>query len=94
MELKSDKNFGIRKMGIIDMIKTSLEQHCPQTVSCADIIQLAAREAIYLVYIFILIHVRLLKLCYPIKKKNENSTNTGLIKPIRNKEQTEMLTKT
>ncbi|KAH7547270.1 hypothetical protein FEM48_Zijuj01G0292000 [Ziziphus jujuba var. spinosa] len=48
MELKSDKNFGIRKMGIIDMIKTSLEQHCPQTVSCADIIQLAAREAIYL----------------------------------------------
>ncbi|XP_004305287.1 PREDICTED: peroxidase 29-like [Fragaria vesca subsp. vesca] len=48
METESDKNFGIRKLETIDMIKTSLEQHCPQTVSCADIIQLAAREAIYL----------------------------------------------
>nr|XP_011468479.1 PREDICTED: peroxidase 29-like [Fragaria vesca subsp. vesca] len=50
METESDKNFGIRKLETIDMIKTSLEQHCPQTVSCADIIQLAAREAIYLIF--------------------------------------------
>ncbi|KAL6134471.1 hypothetical protein ACLB2K_066702 [Fragaria x ananassa] len=48
METESDKNFGVRKLETIDMIKTRLEEHCPQTVSCADIIQLAAREAIYL----------------------------------------------
>ncbi|XP_059638649.1 peroxidase 29-like [Cornus florida] len=45
-ETLSDMNFGIRKLEIIDEIKTSLETICPQTVSCADIIQLAAREAI------------------------------------------------
>ncbi|XP_031277676.1 peroxidase 29-like [Pistacia vera] len=41
-------NFGIRKLNVINEIKSSLEAICPETVSCADIIQLAAREAVYL----------------------------------------------
>lgn len=48
-ETLSDKNFGIRKVDIINEIKGSLEKICPETVSCADIIQLAARDAVYLV---------------------------------------------
>ncbi|KAH9714317.1 peroxidase [Citrus sinensis] len=47
-ETLSDKNFGIRKVDIINEIKGSLEKICPETVSCADIIQLAARDAVYL----------------------------------------------
>ncbi|KAL9460531.1 hypothetical protein AB3S75_003687 [Citrus x aurantiifolia] len=47
-ETLSDKNFGIRKVDIINEIKSSLETICPETVSCADIIQLAARDAVYL----------------------------------------------
>ncbi|KAJ9692360.1 hypothetical protein PVL29_011423 [Vitis rotundifolia] len=47
-ETLSGKNFGIQKLDTIDEIKSSLESVCPQTVSCADIIQLAAREAIFL----------------------------------------------
>ncbi|KAK6912051.1 hem peroxidase [Dillenia turbinata] len=47
-EIGSDKNFGIRKLNIIHEIKSLIEKICPQIVSCADIIQLAAREAIFL----------------------------------------------
>ncbi|KAH7565238.1 hypothetical protein JRO89_XS09G0170300 [Xanthoceras sorbifolium] len=47
-ETMSKKNFGIHKLEVIDEIKSSLETICPETVSCADIIQLAAREAVYL----------------------------------------------
>ncbi|KAK9231980.1 hypothetical protein WN943_022221 [Citrus x changshan-huyou] len=47
-ETLSDKNFGIRKVDIINEIKSSLETICPETVSCADFIQLAARDAVYL----------------------------------------------
>ena len=49
IEGSSEKNFGLRKFDLIHNIKSSLEEVCPYTVSCADIIQLAAREAIYLV---------------------------------------------
>ncbi|KAJ7568415.1 hypothetical protein O6H91_01G031900 [Diphasiastrum complanatum] len=45
-ELESQKNFGIRRLDVIDQIKASLEGSCPGIVSCADIIVLAAREAI------------------------------------------------
>lgn len=48
-ETLSDKNFGIRKVDIINEVKSSLETIYPETVSCADFIQLAARDAVYLV---------------------------------------------
>ncbi|XP_022849339.1 peroxidase 29 [Olea europaea var. sylvestris] len=45
-EMASGKNLGIRKRETINTIKTAVEALCPQQVSCADILVLAAREAI------------------------------------------------
>lgn len=48
-ETLSDKNLGIQKLDVINEIKNSLEIICPETVSCADIIQLSERDALHLV---------------------------------------------
>ncbi|KAH7664494.1 Peroxidase protein [Dioscorea alata] len=49
---KSEKaagpNLTVRGFNIIDEVKTSLEASCPSTVSCADIIALATRDAVAL----------------------------------------------
>ncbi|KAL6337860.1 hypothetical protein AAG906_002325 [Vitis piasezkii] len=39
----------VRGFEVIDAIKADVERACPSTVSCADILTLAVREAIYLV---------------------------------------------
>ncbi|KAK3432110.1 hypothetical protein EUGRSUZ_E03999, partial [Eucalyptus grandis] len=47
-EIKSSRNFGIRKLDAIEYVKSALEAECPGQVSCADIIALAARESVAL----------------------------------------------
>ncbi|GMY27927.1 peroxidase 29 [Fagus crenata] len=45
-EMTSVKNFGIRKRELISILKSMVEASCPQQVSCADLLILAAREAV------------------------------------------------
>lgn len=47
-EIGAAANLGIRRLDFIDRIKAALEVSCPGTVSCADIIALAGRDAINL----------------------------------------------
>ncbi|EFJ05505.1 hypothetical protein SELMODRAFT_137067 [Selaginella moellendorffii] len=45
-ETVSEKNFSIRRLDYIHDIKAAIEKECPGIVSCADIIVMAARDAI------------------------------------------------
>ncbi|CAH9104238.1 unnamed protein product [Cuscuta europaea] len=47
-EVLSSKNLGIRKREVVNAIKSMVEVVCPQQVSCADILVLAARDSVAL----------------------------------------------
>lgn len=46
----------LRSYEVVDEIKEALEKACPGTVSCADIIIMASRDAVALVGFFSLFH--------------------------------------
>ncbi|KAJ4834659.1 Peroxidase 21 [Turnera subulata] len=45
-EQASQKSFGMRNFKYVSTIKAALEQECPGTVSCADVVALSARDGI------------------------------------------------
>lgn len=48
-EKSAPRSFGMRNFKYINTIKAAVEQECPGTVSCADIVALAAREGVVMV---------------------------------------------
>jgi peroxidase len=51
-EVDNSKNQGLRGQDVVDAAKAQLEDQCPGVVSCADILALAARDAVAMVQRF------------------------------------------
>lgn len=56
-EKTAAQNKGLGAFVAIDKIKQVLEHYCPGAVSCADILNLATRDALCLVCIYLKIHL-------------------------------------
>jgi peroxidase len=48
-EKDAKPNLSLRGFGSVQRVKDKLEKECPETVSCADVLALMARDAVWLV---------------------------------------------
>ena len=52
-ENEAPPNCSLRGFGSVERVKAKLEKACPNTVSCADVLTLMARDAVWLVRHFL-----------------------------------------